>query len=212
MSSVIEQPRNARSRRTEEALLSSARKLLEEEGFEALTMAAVAKRAGVTRRAVYLHFSSLAELLAALFEYVNEAERLAESLAPVWAAPDAVTALHEWAAHTARFAPRIMAVARAADRVHRDDPDAARHRTRAMRGRHGACHRLMTRLAGEGRLAGGWTVDEAADMLMALSSLDVVETLLIDRRWSRHRFVEHFTALLHATFVADPADQTGAPR
>jgi hypothetical protein len=73
-----------------------------------------------------------------------------------------------------------------------------------MRGRHADCRRLMAWLADEGRLAGRWTVDDAADMLLALISLNVVETLLIDRRWSRRRFVEHVTALLRATFMADP--------
>jgi hypothetical protein len=137
---MIAQPRNARRRRTAEALLSSARELLEAQGFEAMTR------------------------------------------------------------------PRIMAVARAVEQVHRDDPDAGSQRARAMRSRHGACRRLMGWLAEEGRLADGWTVDAAADMLTALLSLDVIETLLVDRRWSRRRFVEHFRALLRATFVVD---QTG---
>jgi AcrR family transcriptional regulator len=204
MGSVIEQPRNARSRRTAQALLSAARELLEAQGFEAMTMAAVADRAGVTRRSVYLHFSSRAALLTALFEHVKEAEGFAASVAPVWSAPDAVAALDEWAAHIARFTPRIMAVAQATERVRHDDPDAAAHRALVMRGRHADCRRLMAWLADEGRLAGRWTVDDAADMLLALISLNVVETLLIDRRWSRRRFVEHVTALLRATFMADP--------
>jgi AcrR family transcriptional regulator len=207
MGTVIEQPRNARSRRTAEALLSAARQVLETQGFEAMTMATVAERAGVTRRSVYLHYASRAELVAALFEYVNQAEGLADSQAAVWAAPDAVTALAEWAAHIARYMPRILSVARAVEQVHRVDPDAGSQRARAMRSRHGACRRLMTRLADEGRLADTWTVDEAADMLMALTSLDFVETLLVDRRWSRRRFVEHYQTLLYATFVADPAGQ-----
>src|SRR5688572_23279920 len=54
--SPIETPANSRSRRTRSALLSAARDLLEEGGAEALTMSSVAERAGVTRRAVYLHF------------------------------------------------------------------------------------------------------------------------------------------------------------
>ncbi len=201
MGSVIEHPRNARSRRTVEALLNAARALLESQGFEAMTMAAVADGAGVTRRAVYLHFASRAALLAALFEHVKEAEGFAESVAPVWSAPDAVTALGEWAAHTARFTPRILTVARTMERVQRDDPDAASHRALVARGRLGDCRRLVVWLAKEGRLADRWTVDDAADMLMALISLSVVETLLVERRWSRSRFVDHVTALLHATFV-----------
>jgi AcrR family transcriptional regulator len=203
--SVIEQPRNARSRRTAQALLSAARALLETQGFEAMTMAAVADRAGVTRRSVYLHFPSRVALLTALFEYVKDAEGFARSVAPVWNAPDAATALHEWAAHIARFTPRIMAVAQALERVRRDDPDVAAHRALVARGRHADCRRLVTWLADEGRLADRWTLDEATDMLMALSSLNVVETLLTDRRWSRRRFVEHLSALLRATFVADRA-------
>ncbi len=207
MGTVIVEPRNARSRRTVQALLRAAREVLETEGFEAMTMAAVAERAGVTRRSVYLHFASRAELVTALFEYVNQIEGLADSQALVWAAPDASAALSEWAAHIARFVPRIMAVARAVEQVHRDDPDAGTQRARAMRSRQGACRRLMSWLADEGRLAPGWTVDEAADMLMALTSLDIVETLLTDRRWSRRRFIEHFRTLLHATFAAEPRGQ-----
>jgi AcrR family transcriptional regulator len=37
-------------------------------------MAAVADRAGVSRRAVYLHYASRAELVTALFDYVSEQE------------------------------------------------------------------------------------------------------------------------------------------
>jgi AcrR family transcriptional regulator len=200
--SVIEHPRNARSRRTAQALLEAARALLEEQGFDAMTMAAVADRAGVTRRSVYLHFASREALLAALFDYVKEAEGFAKSIAPVWSAPDAVTALGEWASHIARFTPRILAVARAVEHVRREDPDAASHHSLVAQGRREDCRRLISWLADEGRLAGRWTIDEATDLLLALISVHVVETLLVDCHWSRRRFVGHFTAMLQATFVA----------
>ena len=58
---------NARSRRTRLALLAAARTLVEREGVPAVTMASVAEHAGVTRRAVYLHFSTRAELVTALY-------------------------------------------------------------------------------------------------------------------------------------------------
>src|SRR6266511_1174032 len=88
----VEEPRNARSRRTRAALLDATRALLEEHGTEWLTMAAVAERAGVSRRAVYLHFASRAELLTELFGHVSEREGLAASLQPVWDAQDAAAA------------------------------------------------------------------------------------------------------------------------
>ena len=201
---TITEPTNARSRRTRTALLASTRAILEEQGFEALTMTAVADRAGVTRRAVYMHFASRAELLGALFDYVAGVEGLGDSLLGVWEAPDAVSALDEWAAHLARYHPRLLAVDRALQRVWRLDADAAAHRKRVVAEQLSSCRRLAGGLADEGQLAGAWTVASASDMLFALISSDMFEALLVDRRWSRRRLAEHLALLLRSTFVADP--------
>lgn len=198
---VITEPSNARSRRTRAALLAAARALLEEQGFEELTMTAVADRAGVTRRAVYMHFASRAELVGALFDFVAAAEGLRESLQPVWDAPDAVSALDEWAAHLARYHPRLVSVDRALQRVWRSDPDALAHRKRVVSEQLSGCRRLITRLADEGILASSWTAAAASDMLFALISSDLIEALLVDRRWSRARLTEHLALLLRSTFV-----------
>jgi AcrR family transcriptional regulator len=197
-------PRNARSRRTRSALLAAARSLLEEQGFESLTMAAVAERADVTRRAVYLHFASRSELVAELFDFVSEAEGLRASTGAVWSAPDAAAALEEWAAHLARFHPQVLAITRATERLSASDPDAAGHRERYMSEQLTACRRLAAWLEHEARLAPTWTPETAADMLFALISTDVLERLLHQRRWSRRRLARHLALLLRSTFVADP--------
>jgi AcrR family transcriptional regulator len=168
-----------------------------------LTMTAVAERAAVTRRAVYMHFPTRAELVDSLFDYVAGVEGLADSLQGVWDAPDAVSALDQWAAHLARYHPRLLAVDRALERVWRSDADAAAHRARVVREKLANCRRLAGRLDAEGRLAEGWTVASAADMLFALVSSDVVEALLVDRRWSRRKLAEHLSRLFRATFAAD---------
>jgi AcrR family transcriptional regulator len=203
--SKIQEPTNARSRRTRAAVLAAAHAILKEEGFEALTMTAVAKRAGVTRVAVYMHFASRAKLVEGLFDYVAGAEGLAASLQAVWDAPDAVTALDGWAAHLARYHPRVLAVDRALQRVWRDDPDAAAHRRRVVSEKLANCRRLARRLDDEGRLAGGWTVQSATDMLFALISSDMIEALTVDRRWSRDRLAEHLALLFRSTFVSGGA-------
>lgn len=200
----IDAPENARSRRTRAALLDAVRTLLEEGGPEVLTMTAIAERAGVTRRAVYLHFPSRADLLIGLFHHVNETEDLASSLRPVWAAPDSAAALEEWAGHIARYHPRILTVASAINRARRLDPDAEAHWQIVMRDQRSACRRLARWLHDEGRLAAPWTPRSAADMLWALMSFEVLEELTIDRRWSTQRYGEHLGALLRATFVRLP--------
>ena len=200
---VIE-PTNSRSRRTRSALLDAAHAMLEEQGFEALTMTAVAERAGVTRRTVYMHFANRAELVGAIFEHVADAEGLAASLERVWAAPDAVAALDEWAAHLARYHPRLLAVDRAVQRVWQSDPDAAEHRAKVVAAKLASCRRLARWLAADNRLAAGWTTDSAADMLFALVASDVIEALIVDRRWSRRRLAEHLGLLFRSTFATRP--------
>jgi AcrR family transcriptional regulator len=204
-SSTITAPTNARSRRTRAALLAAAHAVLEEQGFEALTVTAVAERAGVTRRAVYMHFPTRAELVGAMYDYVAEVEGLGESLQHVWAAPDALVALDEWAAHLARYHPRLLAVDRAVQRVWQNDPDAAAHRARVVSAKLANARRLARWLADEGRLSGAWTVESAADMLFALVASDVIEALIVDRRWSRKRLARHLALLFRSTFAVDRA-------
>ncbi|OLT11201.1 hypothetical protein BJF79_04785 [Actinomadura sp. CNU-125] len=105
-------------------MLKAARELIEQQGPAAATMAAVAERAGVSRRAVYLHFASRSDLLAALFDYLNEVEDRDAAFRPLWEAADGIAALDARAQIAADFLPRIMPTARALQQATRHDPDA----------------------------------------------------------------------------------------
>ncbi|HEY3952777.1 MAG TPA: helix-turn-helix domain-containing protein [Streptosporangiaceae bacterium] len=210
MPNPITQPENARSRRTRAAVLDAARELIAERGFAATTMAAVADRAGVTRRAVYLHFATKADLLAALFDYVSDREQLAASLRRVWRAPGPVAALQEWARHLARFHPHIMDVDLAAECERASDPDAAAHRATVIADQRAACRRLVGWLHDEGVLAPSWTPATATDMLWALMSSALIRALLVDCGWSTRSYARQLSALLVRTFVRDGAQPAGA--
>jgi len=201
----ITEPRNRRSRETRAAVLDATWALLEERGAERTTMAAVAERAGVTRRALYLHFASRAELFLALHAHVDERLDLASSVRPIAEAPDAVAALDAFVAHLASYHTRIRAVDMALLRVKDGDPDVAlvvRQGTDLWRG---ACVRIARRLADEGRLAEPWTVDEAADLLWIQMFPDVLERLTVERGWTVERYRELVTTQLRRALVA-PAD------
>lgn len=176
--------------------------LIQERGFEAVSMAAVADRAGVTRRSVYLHFASRAELVGALFDHMAETAGLADSLARVFGAPDPATALDEWARHLAHYHRRLIGIDRAVRSSGGAGAEAAAHRRRADAARLDSCRRVMRWAEAEGVLAAGWTPSTAADALAALSSSDLVEGLLIDRRWSTKAFCERIGAILRAAFLA----------
>ncbi|WP_051425762.1 TetR/AcrR family transcriptional regulator [Jiangella gansuensis] len=200
----IEDPRNARSRRTRHALLVATRELIEQDGLPALTMTSAAERAGVSRRAAYLHFGSRNELIIALYRHLGETERLGESLQAVWDAPDAVSALTEWAAHIARAHPRILSVSRAVETARHDDPGAAAMWQFTMDNWLRGCTRLAEWLERDGVLHPAWTVDAARDMIWSLMSWDLLERLTIDRTWTTDEFAGRYSALLTATFV-DPS-------
>jgi AcrR family transcriptional regulator len=202
---------NARSRRTRALVLGAARRVIEEEGFERLTMERVAARAGVTRRAVYLHFRSPAALVGDLFGFVARTEGLDESTARVWASPDAVTALDEWARHLARYHPRLLPLALAVDRARRYSADANRHHRRVVKAQRANCRRLAAWLDREGRLAARWTVGTATDMLWSLTSSEMIERLVIDRRWPLRRLADQLSYLFRATFVRGGGDELDLP-
>jgi AcrR family transcriptional regulator len=205
---MIGQPQNARSRRSRAALLDATRELITEGGFDALTMAAIAERAGVSRRSVYLHFTTRAELVTALFGRLNETEEIGASLQRVWDSPDAVTALAEWGRHLARIHPKILPVMQAAERARQVDPDAADlWRTGQRRWLTGA-RRLADWLAREDRLAEPWTPATAADMIWSLMSPDLLNRLMHERRWSPRRIGDHLAVLLTSTFARN---QEGPP-
>jgi AcrR family transcriptional regulator len=192
---------NSRSRRTRASLLSAARALLEEDGFGGLTIGAVAERAGVSRRAVYLHFGSLSDLIGALFDYVAESEGLQESLRRVREAPDGVSALNEWARHEATYHVSILPVARALEHAGRDNPDAAVWRRRIAEFQLRDCRLLAQKLHDDGCLALGWTAATATDMLWALISTEMLERLIVDRRWPPQRYAKLYALLLRNAFA-----------
>jgi hypothetical protein len=52
-------------------------------------------------------------------------------------------------------------------------------------------------------------IHHRADMMLALTSFDVVETLLAARGWSPAQVAEHLSCLFRATFVAGVTGPAG---
>ena len=202
MTRTIEEPRNARSRRSRAALLDATRDLISEGGFDALSMAAAAERAGVTRRGVYLHFATRADLVSARFARMGETDEIGTSLSRVWDSPDAASALGEWARHQARIHPKILPVMQAAERARHVDPDAAALWETGQKRWLAGARRLAEWLAEEGRLAEGWTPATAADMIWSLMSPELLDRLMTERRWSPRRIGEQLGLLLTSTFAS----------
>jgi AcrR family transcriptional regulator len=197
----IREPQNARSRRTRAAILDAAWRILEELGGGGLVMGEVARRAGVSRRALYLHFASRGELVLALHDHIDEVLDLESSVRPVREAPDAVAALDAFAAHIASFHRKFLAIDRAVMHGRHSDPDLAALYESSLAVWLAGCRKLVKRLHDEGRLAEPWTIATAADMLFALMRDEVVETLAVERAWPVEQHARLLSTLFRRTFV-----------
>jgi AcrR family transcriptional regulator len=203
---VIAQPRNARSTRTRAAILDAAWRLLEQGGPEAATMTAVAQAAGVTRKGLYLHFASRAELLSALRGHVDEVLNLEVSLQPIRQAPNAAVSLDEWVRHLVEYHSRIRVLVDAVDRARATDADAAALWEEATALWLSGCREMADWLEREGRLAPGLAAAEAADALlgMMLSFNRLWEALVVERGWAPERFRQFLARMHHATLTREP--------
>ncbi|TMR88020.1 carboxypeptidase M32 [Nonomuraea basaltis] len=134
-----------------------------------------------------------------------EVEGLADSIRPVLSAPDAITALDEFAAHLGRLRQRVRPIAAAIQRQRRSDPDFAAHREVIAHDQRRICRHLVEALHRESLLAQSWTVADATDMLWALMSHDLMDNLMINCGWSISKYVDHLSDLLRAVFVIEAA-------
>jgi AcrR family transcriptional regulator len=197
----IGRPQTARSRRTLTTVLDAAWALVEERGGEGFSMAEIAERAGVSRRALYLHFASRVQLMLALMEHIERTLDVEGSTQPIRDADDPKSTLRAWAHHVAEYHGKIRAVVQAADRMRRSDPDAEEFWQHAMAVWQRGCRRIARRLAESGSLASPWTSRTAADLLWALMSVDLLEDLVVDRGWSRRQYAERLFIVAYRSLL-----------
>ena len=187
---------------TRQRILRATWELLEARGSSTRIIDA-AERAGVSRQAVYLHFGDRAGLLVALVEYMDEILGLEEFVAHVFDAPTGAEALERMVKMHSIFSPKIDSVVRVLEAAqYEDEALAAAWRNR----RHGrrAVHRaIIERIAAEGQLAEGWTVDTAADLSYTVTMPEPWRELTRERGWTPEQYAENIAKLLRCSLIAE---------
>jgi AcrR family transcriptional regulator len=191
------------SRRADEtrgAILDAARSLFEAQGYHAVGLEAVARAAGVSRQAIYLHFDSKATLLTALHERVNEQD-VAPVMGRVWECPGAVRGLDAFVAATATAVPRFLGIFRALEPATYVEEMAEETFQRPREGRYADCLRMAEWLEAEGALQPGMRTRQAADILFALASVWSYEALVVRCGWSARRWTTWTREALHTALL-----------
>jgi AcrR family transcriptional regulator len=198
----------ARADLTRERLLDTATRLLVERGYHHVGMDEIARAAGVSRQAVYQgHFRSKAELLLALVRRSSDLVDIPGRVSRVREAHDGVEALDIAIDVVMSIERDIHDLARVFEAARLEDPafEAAWQDQMRLR-RDGLARGVVRRLEAEGRLAGGWTAEEASDLLWATTSVWTYQALVVERGWSEERCVEQLKRVLRGALVRDSAN------
>ncbi len=189
---------------TRRRILSAAWRLLEAVQGQEVRMTDIAKAAGVSRQALYLHFPTRLDLLVATTHHIDAVKGIDARLAASRAAETGTDRLDAFIAAWAGYIPEIYGVGRALMGM-RDTDAAARSawddRMQALR--HG-CRAAVDALARDGRLLAHDTPDTATDLLWSLLSVRLWEHLTLDCGWRQDRYVETVTRLARQALVAAP--------
>jgi hypothetical protein len=133
---------------------------------------------------------------------VDETLELGALLARVEQARSGVEALRRMVEVHAAYAPQIDAAARALEAHQEQDPEVAAALRDRLRFRHAAHRRVIARIAAEGALADGWTVDTAAELFFAVTLPGPWRELTAERGWSARQDAQRMSRFLIRALVA----------
>lgn len=175
---------------TRSRILEAAWTLVVERGTtNGVTVAGIAAAAGVSRQLVYFHFENRAGLLAAMARHHDTRSGFRERVVATRALPP-VEGLEGLLRAWLGYVPEILPVARALEAAEMAGEDGGVAWRDRMDSLWEVFRGAVARVAADGRLAEGWTVETAADWVWARSHLETWQHLVGERGWSPADYAE----------------------
>ena len=182
-------------------ILSATVRMLEAQRGQGVRMGDIAKAAGISRQAVYLHFASRTDLLVAATRYLDDVLDLDRRLAASRAATSGNERLTLFIEFWGNYVPEIHGVAKALRSApHTDEAAATAWEDRMLALRDG-CRAAIEALHADGKLAPEWTPQTATDVLWTMLSISNWENLTAECGWSAKQYIRLMTAAAKRTLV-----------
>ena len=203
--------RREKARASRRAVVAAARKLLEEHGYAAMTIAEVAGRAGVSPESIYKGFVTKAALVKEVFDITiagdddpvavadrPDAQRVREE-------PDVRTKLRLYAEGAAARAGRSGRVQLALRNGAPADPAVAELWQRLQAERLHGMTMLARHLVETAQLRAGIGVDEVRDLLWTCNSVEVYDLLVLQRGWTLAAYADWMARTLVVSIAGEPS-------
>lgn len=175
---------------TRERILKAAWELLDDNPGVAAKMSDIAKKAGVSRQALYLHFPNRTELFIATTKYQDAVFRVDDMLADSRAATSGTARLEAFIGAWGNYIPKIFGIAKTLIIMKESDEDAARAWGERMADMREGCEAAVQALMRDGNLAEGLSDKHATDFLWALLSVHHWELLTLSCGWDQAQYIE----------------------
>ncbi len=164
-------------------------------------MSDIAKRAGISRQALYLHFKTRAELLVATTHYLDDLKGEEERLVASRTARTGTERLEAFIEAWGNYIPDIYGTVKALlDIRHKDEAAASAWDERMQDMKEGSEAAILA-LDRDGDLSESYTPEEATDLLWTLLSVRNWEHLILDCDWPQERYIAEMKAVARRLFV-----------
>ena len=174
---------------TRTQILEAARGMFEELGYYGAGLGAVAKKAGVSRQAIYLHFPSKAELLTALHLHIFATDVLpVVERHPITEEMTALDALDTMIAVDVVVISKVWRIHEALTTARRQHPEVEETLRPREDDRYGELLDRARRLKREGDLPPRMRPGAVADSLWGLVSVGTYKSLVVERGWSLRQY------------------------
>ncbi len=164
-------------------------------------MSDIAKAAGISRQALYLHFRTRAELLIAATLHLDKVQRGPERLIPSRKAKTGLHRLQAFVDGWADYIPDIYGVAKALLAMADTDEAAALAWGQRMQDMREGCQSAVLALQRDGQLVVDLSAEQATDLLWTLLSVRNWEQLVQTCGWSQEDYKHHMQGLAKRMLV-----------